>query len=179
VRAGHGAGTGVQTARASLDAGDIGVPVAATAFMTTPGHERWHRPGVLLRARRRSVAGHGAVLPDGAGHAARAGAAGGRLSSAPRATRVIGSGARRVRGVGTTACPVPTLIRGAAPDVEAHHQRGQSRDGPAARITCMAPRHRISDHGSRHRCDTPVARGAEDMPTTRRTGPSSVTSAVR
>jgi len=42
VRAGPVLGTGVQTARASLDAGDIGVPVAATAFMTTPGHERWH-----------------------------------------------------------------------------------------------------------------------------------------
>lgn len=35
-------GTGVQTARACLDAGDIGIPVAATAFMVTPGHERWH-----------------------------------------------------------------------------------------------------------------------------------------
>jgi predicted dehydrogenase len=35
-------GTGVQTARAVLDAGQIGRPVAATAFMTTPGHERWH-----------------------------------------------------------------------------------------------------------------------------------------
>lgn len=35
-------GTGIQTARALVDAGRIGVPVAATAFMTTPGHERWH-----------------------------------------------------------------------------------------------------------------------------------------
>ena len=35
-------GTGVQTARACLDAGQIGAPVAATAFMVTPGHERWH-----------------------------------------------------------------------------------------------------------------------------------------
>ncbi|HEY4022976.1 MAG TPA: Gfo/Idh/MocA family oxidoreductase [Pseudonocardiaceae bacterium] len=35
-------GTGVQTARAALDAGEIGRPIAATAFMTTPGHERWH-----------------------------------------------------------------------------------------------------------------------------------------
>jgi len=35
-------GTGVQTARAVLAAGVIGVPFAATAFMTTPGHERWH-----------------------------------------------------------------------------------------------------------------------------------------
>ena len=35
-------GTGVQTARACLDGGRIGTPVAATAFMVTPGHERWH-----------------------------------------------------------------------------------------------------------------------------------------
>ena len=35
-------GTGVQTARAAVDAGRIGVPHAATAFMTVPGHERWH-----------------------------------------------------------------------------------------------------------------------------------------
>jgi predicted dehydrogenase len=35
-------GTGVQTARAALDSGAIGVAHAATAFMTTPGHERWH-----------------------------------------------------------------------------------------------------------------------------------------
>ncbi|SMD18181.1 Gfo/Idh/MocA family protein [Kibdelosporangium aridum] len=35
-------GTGVQTARATLDSGGIGAPFAATAFMTTPGHERWH-----------------------------------------------------------------------------------------------------------------------------------------
>jgi len=35
-------GTGVQTARAAIDAGRIGTPHSATAFMTTPGHERWH-----------------------------------------------------------------------------------------------------------------------------------------
>jgi predicted dehydrogenase len=35
-------GTGVQTARAVVDSGRIGVPHSATAFMTTPGHERWH-----------------------------------------------------------------------------------------------------------------------------------------
>lgn len=32
----------VQTARQAVDAGLVGVPVAATAFMTTAGHERWH-----------------------------------------------------------------------------------------------------------------------------------------
>ncbi|MGB8939313.1 MAG: Gfo/Idh/MocA family oxidoreductase [Streptomyces sp.] len=35
-------GTGVQSARAVLDAGELGTPVAATAFMVTPGHELWH-----------------------------------------------------------------------------------------------------------------------------------------
>jgi predicted dehydrogenase len=35
-------GTGVQTARTALDSGAIGTAHAATAFMTVPGHERWH-----------------------------------------------------------------------------------------------------------------------------------------
>ncbi|WP_422935268.1 Gfo/Idh/MocA family protein [Sinomonas sp. P47F7] len=35
-------GTGIQTARKAIDDGAIGVPVAATATMVTPGHERWH-----------------------------------------------------------------------------------------------------------------------------------------
>ncbi|WP_405588867.1 Gfo/Idh/MocA family protein [Streptomyces sp. NBC_01190] len=35
-------GTGTQTARKAVDDGLIGRPVAATAFMTTPGHEAWH-----------------------------------------------------------------------------------------------------------------------------------------
>ena len=35
-------GTGIQTARAVVDAGEIGRPLAATAVMVTPGHERWH-----------------------------------------------------------------------------------------------------------------------------------------
>jgi len=35
-------GTGVQTARAVVGAGSIGVPHSATVVMTTPGHERWH-----------------------------------------------------------------------------------------------------------------------------------------
>lgn len=35
-------GTGTQTARKAVDDGLIGRPVAATAFMTTAGHERWH-----------------------------------------------------------------------------------------------------------------------------------------
>jgi predicted dehydrogenase len=35
-------GTGIQTARAAIDGGMIGRPVAASAVMVTPGHERWH-----------------------------------------------------------------------------------------------------------------------------------------
>ncbi|WP_214106765.1 Gfo/Idh/MocA family protein [Acrocarpospora catenulata] len=35
-------GTGLQTARWYVDDGLIGTPVAATAVMVTPGHERWH-----------------------------------------------------------------------------------------------------------------------------------------
>ncbi len=35
-------GTGIQTARKLVDDGMIGVPVGATAFMMSPGHESWH-----------------------------------------------------------------------------------------------------------------------------------------
>ncbi|HEY2668937.1 MAG TPA: Gfo/Idh/MocA family oxidoreductase [Rugosimonospora sp.] len=35
-------GTGTQTARQAIDGGAIGTPLAATATMVTPGHERWH-----------------------------------------------------------------------------------------------------------------------------------------
>lgn len=86
-------GRGTQTGRKAIDDGLIGTPVAATAFMTTPGHERWHpdpefyyQPGggplldmgpyylsslVHLLGPVRRVAG---------------------LTSRPRSTRTIGSG---------------------------------------------------------------------------------------
>ncbi|WP_371783303.1 Gfo/Idh/MocA family protein [Streptosporangium subroseum] len=35
-------GTGIQTARRTIDDGLIGRPISATATMMTPGHERWH-----------------------------------------------------------------------------------------------------------------------------------------
>ncbi len=35
-------GTGVQTARAVLDSGSIGEPVAAAVHWSSPGHEQWH-----------------------------------------------------------------------------------------------------------------------------------------
>ena len=39
-------GIGIQTARLLIDDGQIGQPIAATAFMMSPGHEAWHpNPG--------------------------------------------------------------------------------------------------------------------------------------
>ncbi|HEY5785964.1 MAG TPA: Gfo/Idh/MocA family oxidoreductase [Microlunatus sp.] len=39
-------GIGIQTARRLIDDGQIGRPIAATAFMMSPGHEAWHpNPG--------------------------------------------------------------------------------------------------------------------------------------
>lgn len=35
-------GTGIQTARAALDEGRIGMPISATVTMVRPGHEVWH-----------------------------------------------------------------------------------------------------------------------------------------
>ncbi len=43
-------GAGIQTCRKLIDDGWIGEPVAATAFMLSPGHERWHPdPGFFYR----------------------------------------------------------------------------------------------------------------------------------
>jgi predicted dehydrogenase len=103
-------GTGTQTARRCIDDGMIGQPVAATAFMVTPGHELWHpapefyyQPGggplfdmgpyyltalVTLLGPVRRVTG---------------------LASTPRTSRVIGRGPR----AGTTfPVSVPTHITG-------------------------------------------------------------------
>ena len=43
-------GAGIQTCRKFIDDGWIGEPVAATAFMLSPGHERWHPdPGFFYK----------------------------------------------------------------------------------------------------------------------------------
>jgi len=89
-------GPGVQTARAVLERGDIGRPHAATAFMTTPGHERWHPdPDFYYRP------GGGPLLDMGPyyltalvqllGPVARVTG----VASRPRPERTIGSGPRR------------------------------------------------------------------------------------
>jgi len=88
-------GTGTQTARAAVDAGLVGVPHAATAFMVNPGHERWHPdPEFYYRP------GGGPLLDMGPyyltalvhllGPVRRVLGA----SSSPRATRTVGSGPR-------------------------------------------------------------------------------------
>ncbi|MFC7531705.1 Gfo/Idh/MocA family protein [Actinoplanes sp. GCM10030250] len=88
-------GTGVQTARAAVDAGAIGRPLSAVAVMATPGHERWHHHPDFYY-----VPGGGPLLDMGPYYltalvhllgpvAAVTGA-----SSRLRATRVIGSGPR-------------------------------------------------------------------------------------
>ncbi|MER6144971.1 Gfo/Idh/MocA family oxidoreductase [Streptomyces sparsogenes] len=88
-------GTGTQTGRKAVDDGLIGLPVAATAFMTTPGHETWHPdPEFYYRP------GGGPLLDMGPYYISAlvhllgpvtkvTGAA-----SAPRAERRIGSGPR-------------------------------------------------------------------------------------
>ena len=88
-------GTGIQTARAVLDAGEVGVPVAATAFMVTPGHERWHpAPEFYYRP------GGGPLLDMGPYYLTALVTLLGPvkrvvgMSSTPRPTRVIGSGPR-------------------------------------------------------------------------------------
>ncbi|NUS11711.1 MAG: Gfo/Idh/MocA family oxidoreductase [Streptomyces sp.] len=88
-------GTGTQTARKAVDDGLIGRPVAATAFMTTAGHEAWHPdPEFYYRP------GGGPLLDMGPyylsalvhllGPVARVTGA----ASTPRAEREIGSGPR-------------------------------------------------------------------------------------
>ena len=60
-------GGGLQTARALIDEGAIGTPLAATASVAHLGPESWHpNPGIFYATRRRAVAGRRAVLRDGA-----------------------------------------------------------------------------------------------------------------
>jgi predicted dehydrogenase len=88
-------GTGVQTARASLDAEEIGTAVAATAFMVTPGHERWHPAPEFYY-----LPGGGPLLDMGPYYLTALVTLLGPvrrvvgMSATPRATRTIGSGPR-------------------------------------------------------------------------------------
>jgi predicted dehydrogenase len=86
-------GTGVQTARAVVDAGDIGTPHTATAFMASPGHEAWHqRPQFYYQPGGGPLFDMGpyylSALVHLLGPVKRVAGA----SSRPRPTRVVGSG---------------------------------------------------------------------------------------
>jgi predicted dehydrogenase len=89
-------GPGVQTARRCLDEGRIGVPVAATAFMTSPGHERWHPSPAFYY-----LPGGGPLLDMGPYYLTALVTLLGPvrrvcgMSATPRATRVVGSGPLR------------------------------------------------------------------------------------
>ncbi|GAB6903871.1 Gfo/Idh/MocA family protein [Kineosporia succinea] len=88
-------GTGIQTARSVLDAGTIGTPVAATAFMTTPGHERWHPdPEFLYRPGGGPLLDMGPYYLTSLVHLLGPVATVTGVSSRPAPERVIGSGPR-------------------------------------------------------------------------------------
>jgi predicted dehydrogenase len=103
-------GTGIQTARRCLDDGMVGTPVAASAFMTSPGPERWHpSPGFFY------LTGGGPLFDMGPyyltslvtllGPVRRVSA----MVATPRARRVVGSGPAR----GTEfPVEVPTHVTG-------------------------------------------------------------------
>ncbi|MYZ38451.1 Gfo/Idh/MocA family oxidoreductase [Streptomyces sp. MnatMP-M17] len=145
-------GTGVQTARKAVDDGLIGTPVAATAFMTGPGHERWHPdPEFYYRP------GGGPLLDMGPYYLSAlvhllgpvvkvAGAA-----SRPRAEREIGSGPRAGERF---AVEVDTHVTGVL-----HHASGvlttllMSFDIHAARLP------RIEVHGTEGSLSVPDPNG--------------------
>lgn len=88
-------GTGLQTSRQLLDSGAIGTPVGATAFMVTPGHERWHpNPDFYYQTGGGPLFDMGpyylTALHSLLGPVTRVSA----MSSRPRSERTIGSGAR-------------------------------------------------------------------------------------
>ncbi|MCG5216373.1 Gfo/Idh/MocA family protein [Streptosporangium sp. KLBMP 9127] len=136
-------GTGTQTARKAIDDGLIGRPVAATATMMTPGHERWHpNPDFYY------VAGGGPLLDMGPYYITSLITLLGPVTtvigaaSRTRATRTIGSGPRRgeeipvtvdthVTGVLVHASgALSTLVMSfdaaatAAPPIEVHGEEG-------------------------------------------------------
>lgn len=93
-------GTGIQTARAAVEAGTIGRPLFASAVMVTAGHERWHpHPDFYY------TAGGGPLLDMGPYYLASLVHLLGPVravigaSSRLRAERVIGSGPRAGRRI--------------------------------------------------------------------------------
>ncbi|MFJ8545329.1 Gfo/Idh/MocA family protein [Streptomyces sp. NPDC093586] len=91
-------GTGVQTARRAVDDGLIGTPVAATAFMTGPGHEAWHPdPEFYYRPGGGPLLDMGPYYLSALVHLLGPVTAVTGAASAPRGEREIGSGPRAGR----------------------------------------------------------------------------------
>jgi predicted dehydrogenase len=88
-------GTGIQTARRAVDDGLIGTPVAATAFMTVPGHELWHPdPEFYYRPGGGPLLDMGPYYLSALVHLLGPVTAVTGAGSAPRTEREIGSGPR-------------------------------------------------------------------------------------
>ncbi|WP_411093390.1 Gfo/Idh/MocA family protein [Streptomyces sp. 049-1] len=88
-------GTGTQTARKAVDDGLVGRPVAATAFMTGAGHERWHPdPEFYYRPGGGPLLDMGPYYLSALIHLLGPVAEVSGASSRPRARRTIGSGPR-------------------------------------------------------------------------------------
>lgn len=88
-------GTGIQSARAAIDAGLIGRPVAASAVMLTAGHERWHpNPDFYYREGGGPLFDMGPYYISALIHLMGPVRAVTGASSRPHDTRVIGSGPR-------------------------------------------------------------------------------------
>ncbi|MEV0913217.1 Gfo/Idh/MocA family oxidoreductase [Streptomyces sp. NPDC049967] len=88
-------GTGTQTARKAVDDGLIGRPVAATAFMTTAGHEKWHPdPEFYYRPGGGPLLDMGPYYLSALVHLLGPVVKVTGASSRPRAERTIGSGPR-------------------------------------------------------------------------------------
>lgn len=88
-------GTGAQTARKAVDDGLIGRPVAATAFMTGAGHEKWHPdPEFYYRPGGGPLLDMGPYYLSALVHLLGPVVKVTGASSRPRAERTIGSGPR-------------------------------------------------------------------------------------
>ncbi|MEV1023209.1 Gfo/Idh/MocA family oxidoreductase [Streptomyces sp. NPDC050264] len=88
-------GTGTQTARKAVDDGLLGRPVAATAFMTTAGHETWHPdPEFYYRPGGGPLLDMGPYYLSALVHLLGPVTKVTGASSRPRAERTVGSGPR-------------------------------------------------------------------------------------
>jgi predicted dehydrogenase len=103
-------GTGVQTARAAIDAGRIGAPVSASATWVAPGHERWHpNPDFYYRPGGGPVLDMGPYYVTSLVHLLGPVVAVTAAASRTRDTRVIGSGPRAGEVIPSE---VPTHVSG-------------------------------------------------------------------